>query len=277
MDRLGRAPLAPRTLFESHFRSADVLLKVYRLLEATEVNEQGLMIDQVRTVLAANHDEPMLFFLNDVFVGVVRERAQLPRSFFRSQNMAMLLRQAVVAACTSLDVYFPALLESHLPTMVRVKGRNFVPNDKEVIGFFKNFSISLEDHLRVLEEPSTQYEQLASLILKHLGDRVVMANGAGVAVALKLLDIPKPWDDLSAHLGRSPGELPKLIDTLTKRRNDIVHRGDRMTGGSDHSLKEIDYSWANLHIRAAESVVLACDELVTRRMREFDDVLSAAD
>src|SRR5687768_3247151 len=101
--------LAPRTIFESYFRSADVLLKVYRLLETGDAADPGVIVDQVRTLLAVEQDEALVCLLNDVFVGFVCEHAQLSSGFFRHQNMALLLRQAVVAACTAMDVYFPEL------------------------------------------------------------------------------------------------------------------------------------------------------------------------
>ncbi|MFT4037641.1 MAG: hypothetical protein QM692_05625 [Thermomicrobiales bacterium] len=268
------ASLEPRTLFEGYFRSADVLLKVYRLLEAQDVSETHEMLSMLRHALPAEADEALLWMVNDLFAGIVRERAQLPASFFRHQNLAMLLRQAVVAACTAMDVYFPALLGHYLPTMIQVKGRNFVPADKEVTSFFRGFTLSLDEHLRVVEDPATQHAELGRLILMRIDDKA-MANTTGIAVTLKLLGIEQPWAELARHLGRGEGETNALIRDLVNRRNDIVHRGDREKGSLDAAPRQIDYSWTTMHVRAAESLVLACDELVRPRMRDAQRLLAA--
>ena len=266
---------APRTLFDSYFRSADVLLKVYRLLEVNETPGSNQVAEQIRNLLPAEPDEVLVCLLNDLFVGIVRERAQLPASFFKQQNMALLLRQAVVTACTAMDIYFPKLLETHLPTMIQVKQRNFVPSDKEVSGFFSGFRLDLSDHLKIIENPSVQHIKLGEEILRHL-ERQVLANSIGISVTMKLLGITDPWPMLGSHLGRSPGDLKKMIDALVTRRNNIVHNGDQERGSTDWRPRDIDYSWTNLHVKAAESVVLACDELVTRKMAEYQQLAAVA-
>src|SRR5690606_3169227 len=97
-----------------------------------------------------------------------------------------------------------------------------------------------------------------------------------INVVMKLLGYDDPWQALSEHLGSRQEDLRSGIDALVKRRNDIVHRGDRERGSQDETPRPIDYSWTHIHVRVAESVVHACDELVTRRVAEYDRLLTAS-
>lgn len=266
---------APRTLFDSYFRSADVLLKVYRLLEAENISDHGQIVDDFRQLLAIAQDEAMLCLLNDVFVGVVRERAQLPNGFFQRHNIALLLRQSVVAAYTALEVYLPAVLNRNLPTVIQVKQRWFVPKDVQVKDFLRGFSLSLDDHLRLVEDPETQHEQLGRMLLKYL-ERRPMANVSGIAVVMKLFGVEDPWDDLGERLGRKPSELRTQAESFFSRRNDIVHRGDREVGSSDSAPRDIDFSWTNTHVDLVKHVVYACDEIIGSRMAEYQQLAAVA-
>lgn len=267
-------PLAPRTMFESYFRSADVLLKVYRLLETGEGRSPSAVVDQVRVLLAVQQDEALVWLLNDVFVGFVRERAQLSSGFFRHQNMALLLRQAVVAACTAMDIYFPELLRRYLPTMIQIKQRNFVPTARDVADFFRDFRLSLDEHLRIVEDPQHAHDELGRLLLRHV-DKRGLANVSGISVTLKLLDFEDPWREISQHLGRRQNELQTQIEELVSRRNDIIHRGDRAAGSTTSTPNDILYSWTSTRLDAAKNVVLACDEMVRLRMDAYAAIVEA--
>ncbi len=70
--------MTPRDVFEAHFRSADVLLRVYRLLESDEgPTRDDQMIPKLRKVLSCRDDEEVILLMNQLFMGVVRERAEM--------------------------------------------------------------------------------------------------------------------------------------------------------------------------------------------------------
>ncbi len=95
--------LQPLTIFDAHFKAADTLLRVYRLLDADTVSAQAdALLPRLREMVDCTHDESVILLLNDFFLGLVRERAAVPPGFFRQTNLALLLRQAVVSACSAL-------------------------------------------------------------------------------------------------------------------------------------------------------------------------------
>src|SRR5215470_17083829 len=102
--------LSPRQIFEDNIRPADLLLKVFRLLEHDSPNTEARLLESLREIVNAAPDESTIVIYNEIFLGLIRERAQIPDSAIRRTALLNLLRQAVVCSCTALETYLPALL-----------------------------------------------------------------------------------------------------------------------------------------------------------------------
>lgn len=122
--------LSPRQAFEDNMRPAELLLRVYRLLECETLQTDGDLVRGLRAAMRdvardLGHDEEVMLIYNEIFIGLVRERAQIPPSTLKRAALKNLLRQAIVAACTGLDAYLPVLLRTNLPTVISARGRDF--------------------------------------------------------------------------------------------------------------------------------------------------------
>src|SRR5436190_668685 len=94
--------LSPRQTFEDNMRPAQLLLRVYRLMNANDkILTEGKMVDDLRKIVSADIDEDLMLVYNELFLGLVRQRAQMPRSTLRQSTLCHLLRQSVVASCTA--------------------------------------------------------------------------------------------------------------------------------------------------------------------------------
>lgn len=271
--------MQPLTIFETHFSVAQVLLKVHRLLEtdASPAQVQSAL-PKVRDAVGCESDEQVILLLNDLFLGLVRQQADLPPDYFRSDNLSLLLRQATVSACTAMDVFFPSLLEQYLPTVVRVKRRNFLPKSGEVKTLFENFRLRLEDIPALLEEDDAdvRWNILARRILDYCRDRVTFATVQGVTATMTLLGIEKPWAEVAERAGVPETALRNQIQAVVKRRNDVSHRGDRPVGQPDAPPQSIDYAWTYANVSAIQSVALACDALAKESLRGLEAEAAAA-
>src|SRR5579859_5833351 len=147
------SPLSPRQTFEDTMLPAELLLRVYRLLECQSIQTEGDMLKSLATLVHAKRGEELMLIYNEIFIGLVRESAQIPRSALRQHSLANLLRQAVVAACTALDTYLPSLLRAKLPTVIEARGRDFLPQDASLEEYFKDLTFSLSETLRLLGDP----------------------------------------------------------------------------------------------------------------------------
>ncbi len=261
-------PPTPFADFESNFRTAETLLKVYRLLDAPDGPQtEHTLMRGVRDLLMANDDEELILLYNELFLGIVREQANVRPAVFKADSLSMLLRQAVVAACSAVDVYYPVLLRQHLSHVIAVKQRNFLPNDGLTKDFLKDFRLKLDEGLRLISDPEPA-KVLGDLFVEHLKSKT-LSNSHGVAVALQILSVEDSWHKLAQQIGQPKEALMKQFDALVSRRNDIVHRGDRSSKDPAGPVQPIVYSWADSHIHTARSVVQASDELVKRQMQTF--------
>lgn len=260
----------PLTVFNAHFRAAEGLLKLYRLLDSEAADGQHALMGQLRDIVQVRTDEEVVLLFNDLFTGLVREQAQLPSSFFRQPNLALLLRQSVVSACTALDVFFPALLEAHLPVVIRVRQRNWQPTDNDARDLLRDFRVKVEELPGLLEAETAEerWQLFAARVIGHLGDKT-LSNPQGIQATLAILGVDDPWQKIASTSGITAAALRGQIQSVVKRRNNIVHRGDRASGDMDNDPDPIDYAWANAHVNAINSTATACDSLAQSAVREL--------
>ena len=57
--------------------------------------------------MKAEKDEGLLVISNDIFLGLIRELAEVPPASIKRSALCNLLRQAVVTASTALETYLP--------------------------------------------------------------------------------------------------------------------------------------------------------------------------
>jgi hypothetical protein len=260
--------LSPRQAFEDNMRPAELLLRVYRLLENDSVQTGGEVVSALRKVVGCDDNEELLLLYNEVFLGLVRERAQIPAAALKRSALDNLLRQAVVVACTALDTYLPSLLRTNLPLVIEMKGRDFVPQDGDLSDFFKDLTFDLTDTMRILSDPDAAPLFIANKILA-LTNFKYLSSRKGVHAVAALLAIDKPWPQIAEKLQRDRKDLMSVVDETARRRNDIVHRADRLQADPAGAAQEISYAWAKQCVDTISHVCLALDELVAARILQF--------
>ena len=259
--------ISPRQAFEDNMRPAELLLRVYRLLECEAIQSDGDLVKSLRDVVGAKTDEDLMLIYNEIFIGLIREKAQIPSSALKRSALNNLLRQAVVVSCTALDAYLPALLRVNLPIVIEAKGRSFFPQDKDLREYFQDLTFDLDETLRLLSDPNAP-EYIAGKILG-LTKFKYLSSKKGIHAVGALLAIEKPWRDIAEKLQRDQKDLMGTIDETTRRRNDIVHRADRPQTDPTGAMQEISYVWAKQAVDTVGHVCLALDELVVQRMGEL--------
>jgi hypothetical protein len=260
------ATLSPRQTFEDNMRPAQLLLKVYRLLDSNDtIMTEGKLVSAMRGVLQTTSDEYLLLICNELFLGLVRERAGMAPVVLRQATLCHLLRQAVVASCTAMETYLPVLLRSNMPVMIQARGRDFIsPGDQDLQPYVGDMTFTLDDVLRLLADPNAP-EFIANKIIS-LTDFNYLGGRKGITVVGKLLGLAKPWEEIAAHLTRDRRELANVIEETVRRRNDIVHRADRSQDNPAGDPQSITFAWAQQAVDTINVVCLALDELVETKI-----------
>jgi hypothetical protein len=266
--------LSPRRIFEDNIRPADLLLKVYRLLEHDAPNTEEGVLRTLRELVKANDDEGLMVIYNEVFLGLIRESAEVPPASIKRSALCNLLRQSVVTASTALETYLPILLRDNLPEVIGLRGRDFVPKkDEEVKNQFKNLTFALDEVVRILADPDPLFvanKMISSLNFSYLSGK------RGIHVTGVLLALDNPWALIAKQLGRAEDEIKKTLDVTVRRRNDIVHRADRSQDDPSGAAQEIGYPWAKQAVETIRVVCLALDDLVAARLKELKTQAAAA-
>lgn len=259
--------IRPIQKLEDDIAPARLMLRVHRLLDCQDrILTDGELVERLREVIAAASSEELMVVQNEIFVGLVRERADLRARDLKSATLGHLLRQAVVLSCTALDTYLPALLAEHLPEAVKVRGRQLLADDKQVKEYLDELKFGVDDVLRATDDDGHLF--IAGRILSFIRYKY-LAGLRGIAVTAALLGIQQPWSTIAQALGREERDVKNTLKAATERRNDIVHRGDRDEGDPQGDPREIRYSWAHQGVETIASVCHALDEIATRHMREL--------
>jgi hypothetical protein len=266
--------LSPRQAFDDNMRPAELLLRVYRLLENDSLQTSGEMVSGLRKVVGCDDNEELLLLYNEVFLGLIRERAQIPATALKRSALDNLLRQGVVVACTALDTYLPSLLRENLPLVIEVKGRDFVPQDSELSEYFRDLAFDLADTMRILSDPEAAPLFIANKILG-ITNFKYLSSRKGIHAVAALLALEKPWQQIADKLQRDRKELMNIVDETARRRNDIVHRADRLQTDPTGEAQEISYAWAKQAVDTIIHVCLALDELVAARITQLKSEMAA--
>lgn len=266
--------LRPRQIFEDNIRPADLLLKVFRLLEHDVPNTEANLLKSLREIVKADDEEGLIVIYNEIFLGLIRERAEVPPASIKRSALCNLLRQSVVTASTALETYLPILLRDNLPQVIRLRGRGFVPkNDEAFKNQFKQLKFDLDEAVRILVDPDPLFvanKMISSLNFSYLN------GGRGIHITGVLLALDNPWQRIAQQLGRDETEIKKTLNATVKRRNDIVHRADRSQDDPAGDAQEIGFPWAKQAVETIRIVCLALDDLVITRLNELKTQTAAA-
>jgi hypothetical protein len=265
--------MTPKEVFEDSFRIAELLLHLHRLLENDGLVTEGDLVIGLREMLGTAPDEQLQLVLNSLFLGCIREGANVPTATMRPQSLSNLLRQAVVSGCTAYETYLSTILATHIFTVIELKQHEFFPNETEVVKYFDGLSFSIGEAFRLMS-----IEERAVF----LGNKIVtfvqkknLGSVGGLKTVGLLLGLDSPWDQVAHHLGRERKDVTKTIADCIERRNAIVHRADRNLGDAGMEKQAIAYAWTRQAVDTIGHVCLAFDELVTIRMSQFQEVLDA--
>lgn len=258
--------LSPRQIFDDNIRPADLLLKVFRLLEHDAPNTEKDVLQTLRDLVKADHDEGLTVIYNEVFLGLIRERAEVSPKLIRKSALCNLLRQAVVIACTGLETYLPAVMNAHFEELITIKGREFINiKDRELAGHLAAIKFELPDVLRLLAAPDTLF--VANKVRLYLETN--LSGRRGVHVVGVIFSLEEPWAEIGARLNRKPTELGKLIDDTINRRNDIVHRADRHKTNMTGEPQGITPAFAMQAVDTIRHVVTCLDDMIQEQMKQL--------
>ena len=175
--------LSPRQIFEDNIRPADLLLKVFRLLEHDALNtEEGTAAVASRTGESGEGRKPA-GHLQRIFLGLIRELAEVPPQSIKRSALCNLLRQAVVTASTALETYLPILLQRQSARSDSASRTRFCAQGttRSSRTSSRTLTFDLDEAVRILVDPDPLFvanKMISSLNFSYLsGKRGIHVTG----------------------------------------------------------------------------------------------------
>ena len=257
--------MKPLTVFQHNFAAAENLIRLYDLLSGptTQSERAQTVIEALRGPLDIPEGERVFSLHNDRLFLIAREAAQVSDTFFHEHNLASLLRQAVVAACSAIDAYFNDKFRENVMTVLLTKKR-YAPKA------LRDLVMTFDDYLS-LESWADSHQRLQQILEKNL-ERKTLSNANGITEMTAILGIKDFWQQVGRECGEKPSDLQRRIDEIAARRNDIVHRADRpkeQQEANGSGLQAISRAWVNMRVQTVKAVVLAAEKVIDEEMKSL--------
>lgn len=161
-----------------------------------------------------------------------------------------LLRQALVAGCAATETYLSDKAISRLATLT--SSESAAPKR------LKDLPMTVGDWLYVEQHYKYRRRGLHERVVKAHVAEFASTDPSKVGALMSLLGVSNWSRQLDHHRGVGRGESEAMLDRIAKRRNKIVHTGDRQgLGRATITVKEVPRDLA-----ALESVVAAIEKLL---------------
>lgn len=248
----------PQTIFNQNFAIVERLLQMYQLANGLRKADLPDYFKQaVRNFWGEPENAHIRYVANDKIAILSRSATRFPDEILEEGGGDFLLRQAVIMACTSLETYLWEAVCKVVPTLIRLRRSNV---DERL----KNLTLTLEEYIAV-EKYNDPELRLQKIILKTF-EKKVLYDLKSIDQIANMLAIRNFWEKVEKTCGEPARNIKRLLGDLLARRNQITHRADRPTDGSDvdgHGLRKITFSWVNIRVQATKTLVSATDDILT--------------
>jgi hypothetical protein len=243
---MGSVKTPPLDLFADSLDDAERLLRLSRTL--LNARSDGVS-DRARTALAhalgiPGPPELKCLDSHELFI-VLKPGAKDAAEEFTAPQLRALLRQSVVAIATSVETYVAAKAATFVDETLN--GPTLPPR---LAKFLAEANVSLDQ---------ARTWRTARLVKDHVY-RTTTASPAQIGIVFSLVGKPKVMTTADCYRAAKKGQTEEELEALAKRRNDIVHRGDRAPEARRRrSLKPRD---VDEYLRTAREDVFALDAVL---------------
>ena len=262
------------SLFNQNFAVTEYLLQLYQLFHG--MKKVDLKEDLRLAVCACLETADNTAFepaANDRALLLAKSAVPMPQSLTMDGGLDFLLRQSVIVACTSLESFFWDSLRENVLTIVKAKRG---ASDESL----RSLTFTLGDYVGMQEygDPDLRLKQI---ILKNF-ERGTLYDADSIERIVGILTIKKKdfWRKIEHDTGEKPETFRKHINELVHRRNQIAHRADRPDESEDADvlgLRPILYSWTNLRVQSAKTLVSAAATMIDKTIIQLEKEIETAE
>ena len=260
------------TLFNQNFSVTQSLLQLYELfsgLKKTQINDNKLWL-ALCSFWEAPENAAIHPALNDRVMVLARSSNPIPELLTMDGGLDFLLRQAVIAACTTVESFFWDALRENVLTIV--KARKTGADE-----MLRKITFSLGDYISLQQYDDPEY-RLQQIILQNF-ERGTLYSVESISNITKVMTINNFWEQIEKITETPAKDIKRFVGDLIQRRNQITHRADRPKEGeeaNEHGLRPITLAWTNQRVQTAKTLVSASAQLIEQRMEKLKADIQAA-
>lgn len=180
---------------------------------------------------------------------VFKPGAVLSRDHFTDHKP--LLRQALVAACAATETYLADLAMSQMSRLTA--------SEQAATNRLKALPMTVGDRLRLEQRYKYRRRGLHEQVIRQQVEELASTDPSKVGALFSLLGVSDWTRKMDHHRGSPKGQTFEFLDRVTKRRNKIVHTGDRQGLGR----APITVADVKADLAALESIVNAMESIFT--------------
>lgn len=212
-------------------RRVEGLLKLYTLLKNRR--KRAIRRDWARKFLVLMHwpkGETIERVDGEHALVIIREASEIKAVSFGHDDLADLLRAALVASVSALDRYCHDVLVSRVIHEIKRSERTW-PRELRRVKISLSVVKTAITHAGKRRGKGGKIRPRPMNMIRHALQEqfhrdLTLQGSEDIAQALSMLGVRSLWNECASRLKEKPKELTRHLDAIVRRRNQIVHEGD---------------------------------------------------
>ena len=264
--------MKPKEAFDATMKRVDCMLNLYEALYNTRRrNMRKDWGENFKKFMRWPAKEKIYRIDGKDALLILRERSALRKDQFRHEELAELLRAALVRSVSALDRYCHDVLISRVIAQTDLASVNWPSELKKVAVPLAKAKEALNHAKKRYGKGGRKRTRPMNIIKQALDEKfhqeLTLQSPAEIAQALSMIGVKGLWGNCAKGMNARAEDIKKRLNGIVARRNKIVHEGDikRFKKGrrivfNDHAIGPIrdDVSWLY-------QLVEVIDKLMSRR------------
>jgi hypothetical protein len=262
--------LKPLATFENAIKRAQYFCKLYDLLHNRRTNKvKRSWAVKCNNFFRWNENELLTRIDGNSAVLLIHGNSDFNMQHFKHEYLGELSRAALTFGVSALDRYMHDIVEHYAISML---AGPFTDIPKSLGDFSMPLKVTEQCLKKALESRNREaYAKTRPRIIlrqkfREALNKKTFQKYEDISNAFGLLNLNNPWDNIATEMNISSVILKKRINSITHRRNKIVHEGDIQHG---HKRKKIklndikhndtveDIKWLDAFVKAIDKMVLS--------------------
>lgn len=261
--------MKPLATFDNAIKRAQYFCKLYDLLHNKRSNKvKRSWVVKCNNFFYWNETDPLTRIDGKNAVLLIHGNSNFDMQHFKHEYLGELSRAALSSGVSALDRYIHDIVENYAISMLSGPLTD-VP--KSLGDFSMPLKVTEECLKKALEsrndkKSKTRPRTILRQKFREALNKKTFQKYEDISTAFGLLSLNKPWEKIAAEMKISNDDLKKRINSITHRRNKIVHEGDIQHGQKNKKIKLNDITnnttseeltWLENFVKAIDNMVLS--------------------